>query len=250
MEKLVELKSVNAGYNNQLVLEDINFVINSDDFIGIIGPNGGGKTTLLKVILGQLKPFSGSVQYHPDLIKNDGATGYLPQTAEVDRRFPITVKDVLLSGLVTGKRIIKRFSRKDMETADRLLDQMNIRNLEKKNIGDLSGGQMQRVLLGRAIISNPRLLILDEPSTYVDNRFEHDLYNTLTMLNKKMAIIMVSHDIGTIAAYIKSIACVNRTLHYHASNIISQEQLAAYDCPVQLIAHGDVPHTVLHKHED
>jgi zinc transport system ATP-binding protein len=125
---------------------------------------------------------------------------------------------------------------------------MGVAHLRDKSIGQLSGGQMQRVFLGRAIISEPRLLILDEPNTFVDNKFEHDLYELLHQLNHKMAILMVSHDVGTITTHVKTIACVNRNLHYHKSNIITQSQLTAYNCPIQLITHGDVPHTVLGEH--
>jgi zinc transport system ATP-binding protein len=116
------------------------------------------------------------------------------------------------------------------------------------HIGELSGGQMQKVLLARAIVASPRLLILDEPNTFVDNKFEGELYEILVQLNKDMGIIIVSHDIGTISTYIKTIACVNRGLHYHKSNQISEEQLASYNCPIKLITHGEVPHTVLKKH--
>jgi zinc transport system ATP-binding protein len=132
---------------------------------------------------------------------------------------------------------------------------MGITHLSGRNVGDLSGGQMQRVLLARAIVSDPGILILDEPNTFVDNSFEHDLYELLRILNQKMAILMVSHDVGTITSYVKTIACVNRNLHYHKSNIITQSQLEAYNCPIQLITHGNVPHTVLgdhihnHKHD-
>lgn len=107
---------------------------------------------------------------------------------------------------------------------------------------------MQKVLLARAIVSSPRLLILDEPNTFVDNQFEGELYEILRQLNEEMAVVMVSHDVGTISSYVKTIACVNRNLHYHRSNIISEEQLASYNCPIKLITHGEVPHTVLKKH--
>ena len=120
--------------------------------------------------------------------------------------------------------------------------------LKKKTAGELSGGQLQRVFLARAIISDPELLVLDEPNTYVDNQFEKELYDKLQSLNSRMAIILVSHDVGTISWYIKTIACVNGSLHYHPSNIITQKQLDSYNCPIQIIAHGEVPHTVLHKH--
>lgn len=249
MEKIIELSDVNAGYGDEVILKDVNFAIRNQDFIGVIGPNGGGKTTLVKVILGLLKPLSGKVT----LFENEDPTrrniGYLPQLNKTDQKFPISVLDVVLSGLADSVKLFKRFTKDEISKARGLLHQMGIDNLAKKNIGELSGGQMQRVFLCRAIISDPMLLILDEPNTFVDNKFESDLYEILKELNSRIAILMVSHDVGTITYYVKTIACVNRELHYHQSNEISQEQLAAYNCPIQIIAHGDIPHTVLHQHK-
>ncbi len=244
MEKLLELQQLSAGYDHQLVLENVNLSIYRNDFLGIIGPNGGGKTTLLKIILELLKPESGK------LIKVDKslAIGYLPQINPIDRKFPITVNEVVLSGLMSTKKLLQRYNSSDKEKAKTLLQEMNMFHFRNKNIGELSGGQLQRVLLCRAIISNPDLLILDEPDTYVDTNFEGELYEKLHDLNHKMAIVVVSHDVGTVCSHVKTIACVNKTLHYHASNIISQEQLKAYNCPIDLITHGEVPHRVLKHH--
>ncbi len=250
MGKIIELKDIVAGYGDEVILKDVNFSVSDEDFIGVIGPNGGGKTTLVKVMLGLLKPISGKVILHQnDDESNRRMIGYLPQINRTDQKFPISVLDVVLSGLADSVKLFKRFSKQEISKAKALLHQMGIELLSKKNIGDLSGGQMQRVFLCRAIISDPKLLILDEPNTFVDNKFESDLYATLKTLNQRMAIMMVSHDVGTITYYIKTIACVNRELHYHASNEISQEQLASYNCPIQIIAHGDIPHTVLHQHK-
>ena len=213
MNELLELKGITAGYEQAVVLRDVNLTIREHDFIGIIGPNGGGKTTLLKVILGLLKPFSGEIVYH---VTKQSLFGYLPQNSRFDARFPISVKEV-----VFGNR----------------------------PIGELSGGQMQRVFLCRAIISSPKILILDEPSTYVDANFENEFYSVLGELNKTMSIVMVSHDLGTICSYVKTIACVNGGLHYHESNLITPEQLKLYNCPIELISHGTVPHRVLLKHD-
>lgn len=243
---IVELIGVSAGYAEDIVLKDINLEVNPLDFIGIIGPNGGGKTTLVKVILGLLKPLKGEIRWQSD--PNLRHLGYLPQTTMNDKQFPVSVKDVVLSGLMSSKSLIRQFRKGDKEKVSEVLDLMGILHLANKNVGDLSGGQMQRVLLGRAIVSEPQLLILDEPNTFVDNRFEHDLYELLRKLNNRMAILMVSHDVGTITSYVKTIACVNRNLHYHQSNIITQSQLEAYNCPIQLITHGHVPHTVLGDH--
>ena len=242
MNKLLELKSINAAYDDKLVLKDVDLVVKQNDFVGIIGPNGGGKTTLLKVILGILKPVSGEIHV------NGSTIGYLPQINQVDKKFPISVRDVVLSGLMGVKKLFGRYSAENRKRADELMDQMGILHLKNKNIGELSGGQLQRVFLCRAIISDPQLLILDEPDTYVDSNFEVELYDILDKLNDHIAIIIVSHDVGTICSHVKTIACVNQTLCYHDSNIISQEQLAAYNCPIDLITHGEVPHRVLKKH--
>lgn len=251
MEKIVELKNIVAGYDDEVILKNVNLTIFQNDFIGVIGPNGGGKTTLVKVIIGLLKPVSGEIIYNPD--GNTGNSGkligYLPQINKTDRKFPITVIDVVLSGLADGKNILRKTSKAEKEKAFEILNRSGIAHLAKKNIGELSGGQLQRVFLCRAIIADPKLLILDEPNTYVDNQFESELYKALKELNQKMAIMIISHDVGTITYFVKTIACVNRGLHYHTSNVISQEQLAAYNCPIQIIAHGDIPHTILKQHK-
>jgi len=251
MEKIVELKNIVAGYDDEVILKNVNLTIFENDFIGVIGPNGGGKTTLVKVIIGLLKPVSGEIMYNAaGNIGNSGKLiGYLPQINKTDRKFPITVKDVVLSGLADGKNVLRKTSKAEKEKVFELLSKSGIAHLAKRNIGDLSGGQLQRVFLCRAIIADPKLLILDEPNTYVDNQFESELYQTLRELNQKMAIMIISHDVGTITYFVKTIACVNRGLHYHASNVISQEQLAAYNCPIQIIAHGDIPHTILKEHK-
>jgi zinc transport system ATP-binding protein len=159
------------------------------------------------------------------------------------------VEDVILSGLPSSGRLVSKHTKKEKEQAAHWMDRLGIRKLHKKSIGNLSGGEMQRVFLCRSLISEPELIILDEPDTYVDNTFEHELYEELKELNKRMAILLVSHDVGTITSYIKSIACVNKNLHYHPSNKITDKQLASYNCPVQIITHGEVPHTVLGKHD-
>ncbi|MGB4204623.1 MAG: ABC transporter ATP-binding protein [Bacteroidales bacterium] len=249
MGKIIELIDISATYGEEIVLKDVNLTINSNDFVGIIGPNGGGKTTLVKLMVGLLKPVKGQIIMHKANgrdIKNQ--IGYLPQISRFDKRFPISVIDVVLSGLVSDKAVFKRYTRTDKDKAVELLARMGISDLYSRPIGELSGGQMQRVFLCRAIITSPSLLILDEPNTFVDSKFEAELYDILLELNKTMAIIVVTHDIGTISYYVKTIACVNKYLNYHPSNIITEQQLAAYGCPIQIITHGDIPHTVLKKH--
>lgn len=244
MTKLLSLQNVSVGYNQKAVLEDVNLDVYEHDFIGIIGPNGGGKTTLVKAILGLVPLIAGKIEYN---LKSKNI-GYLPQHFHFDKQFPIRVIDVVLSGLFDSKKNILRFSKQERKQAKEILEKMGILNLSNSLISEMSGGQMQRVLLSRAMISNPEILILDEPTSYIDSNFEKELHETLKHLNETTTILMVSHDIGTISYYVKSIACVNKSLHYHKSNVITQEQLQQYNCPIQLITHGDVPHTVLHNH--
>lgn len=246
MEKILELKNITAGYDGSAVLRNVNLTVNEHDFIGIIGPNGGGKTTLLKVMLGLLKPYSGEVIYYA---AKQNLFGYLPQNNRFDQRFPINVTEVVLSGLLSEKGLRKSYTRQDRQKATALLEKYGMGKYRKAPIGELSGGQMQRVFLCRAIISSPKLLILDEPTTYVDSHFEKEFYAILKELNKTMSIVMVSHDLGTICSYVKTIACVNRELHYHQSNLISAEQLQSYHCPIELISHGQIPHRVLTEHD-
>ena len=248
---LISLKDVSVGYDDrQKVLDHVNLDILPNDFIGVIGPNGGGKTTLVKTILKAL-PYSGEVQYSP-VIGSDGyrAIGYLPQVSDIDKSFPISVCEVVLSGLQARKRLFGRYSAADKAKALQLLDLCGIESIARRPIGELSGGQLQRTLLCRALISDPKVLILDEPANFVDNKFDKELYAILRQLNDRMAIIMVSHDLGTITSHVKSIVCVNRHVHRHNSNVITPEQLHNYDCPIQIVSHGTVPHTVLEEHAD
>lgn len=247
MEPLIKIEKLTVGYDKTPVLTDVDLAISNHDFLGVIGPNGGGKTTLLKAILGLLKPSSGKIIFSKDLGGKKKSIGYLPQVRHIDRKFPITVFDVVRSGSLMQGNI--SFTKNKLRIrVDELLSEMGILNIRNKAIGELSGGQMQRVFLCRALLSDPKVLILDEPDTFVDNRFEGELYEKLKVLNKRMAIVLVSHDMGTISSYVKTIACVNGDLHYHPSSTITQEQLNGYNCPIQIISHGEIPHTVLKHH--
>lgn len=248
MSMLVELRSVTAGYDRKPVLEDVDFSVNEGDFTGIIGPNGGGKTTLLKIILGIVKPFKGSLLYNDNLLKRTNI-GYLPQMSMVDILYPLTVTDVILSGLMMHKGVYVKMTREDRRRASEIIGEMGLEGFEKATLAQLSGGQIQRVFLGRALIGKPVLLVLDEPDNFVDTSFESEFYSKLHELNKRMAILLATHDVGTISSYVKSYACVNRKLHYHPSPVLTDEHLKAYECPIQLVTHGMVPHTVLKKHE-
>lgn len=245
---LVSLCDVGVAYDGYEALQHVDLEIDEHDFLGIIGPNGGGKTSLVKAILGTI-PYSGNIRMAPELFRGrERLIGYMPQITNFDRAFPISVHEVVLSGLQGRKGFRSRYSREDRNKAMDLIREVGIGEVACHPIGEISGGQMQRALLARAIISEPRLLILDEPTNFVDNRFEKELYTTLQRLNERMAIIVVSHDIGTITSVVKEIVCVNRHVHRHRSNILTQEQLRNYDCPIQIVSHGTVPHTVLEHH--
>ena len=248
MEPIVSLKNVSVRYDNMVALSNVSLEVYPDDFLGVIGPNGGGKTTLVKSILGSV-PHEGEVIYSP-LLHSHGhrLIGYMPQQSDFDRSFPISVIEVVMSGLQAEKGVFGRYGKADREKAMKLLEMTEIADIADRQISEISGGQMQRALLCRAIILEPRLLILDEPTNFVDNRFENELYTLLKRLNERMAIVMVSHDIGTISSVVKSIVCVNQSVHRHNSNIITAEQLENYQCPIQIISHGHVPHTVLEHH--
>lgn len=249
-ESIITLRDVGVRYDGVVALEHVNIDIYNDDFIGIIGPNGGGKSSLVKAITGVIG-HSGTITYNPSIMRGSKPhIGYLPQISTFDKVFPISVLEVVMSGLQAEQGLLGRYGRKEREQALELLDRANLKHLYSRPIGELSGGQLQRVMLCRAIISRPKVLVLDEPTNFVDNRFENELYNLLHHLADDMAIIMVSHDIGTVSSVVKSIMCVNRHVHRHESNIITEEQLRNYDCPIQIISHGHIPHTVLGEHHE
>lgn len=245
---LVTLRDVSVAYDGVEALEHVDLEIDEKDFLGIIGPNGGGKTTLVKAILGTV-PHTGEVRLAPELFRGrERLIGYMPQISDFDRAFPISILEVVLSGLQGHRGFRSRYTKEDRQKALRLLEETGIAEAARHPVGEVSGGQLQRALLCRAIIAEPRLLILDEPTNFVDNQFEKALYDSLRELNKRMSIVMVSHDIGTITSVVKEIVCVNRRVHRHRSNILTEEQLRNYDCPIQILSHGTVPHTVLEHH--
>lgn len=247
---LITLESISAAYDHQIVLRDVNLSIYEHDFLGIIGPNGGGKTTLIKVILGLLKPASGQMHFTQAGKPVSSITmGYLPQYNSIDHKFPISVEEVILSGLSSRKSLLSRFTAQEKEKARQIISRMGLEGLASRSIGQLSGGELQRVLLGRAIISDPQVVILDEPSTYIDKQFEAKLYELLAEINEECAIVLVSHDIGTVLQNVTSIACVNETLDYHPNTEISEEWLEKnFHCPIEVLGHGAIPHRVLRKH--
>lgn len=254
IEKLLEIRNLTVGYqSSNPILKNINLDVFKNDFLGIIGPNGGGKTTLLKTMLGLIKPSSGAVHYFKENHITDKINiGYLPQMNQIDKKFPISVFDVILSGLTAQKKLFTYYSQEQKRKAKIIAERMGLSSLLNRPIGNLSGGQLQRTLLGRAIVDNPDLLILDEPNSYVDKRFETDFYKILEEINTDTAIILVSHDVGTVISLVKNIACVNEGLHYHTGSDVSTEWLEQTysSCPIEIVGHGSFPHRVLEKHDN
>ena len=249
-EPLIQLNRIQVGYDGKQVLRDINLTVYTHDFLGVIGPNGGGKTTLIKTILGLKKPMSGTVTFFREGRPVPSVRmGYLPQYNKIDKDFPISVYEVVLSGL--RKSFWKRYSKAQHQATRDMLCRMGLDTLADRPIGRLSGGQLQRALLGRAIISQPDVVILDEPNTYIDKRFETQLYQQLEEINRESAIILVSHDLGSVLQNVRTIACVNETLDYHPDTELPEGWLEdKFNCPIDLVGHGNYPHRVLkcHKH--
>ena len=247
-KKIISLRNVGVAYEGHAALESVNLDIYEDDFIGIIGPNGGGKSSLVKAIMGAVE-HNGEIEISDILRKgNHYKIGYMPQVSQFDMRFPISIEEVVLSGLQTEKGFFGRYTKEDKHLTHKTLEKMGIAELASRPIGEVSGGEMQRALLCRAIISEPKLLILDEPTNFVDNSFEREFYTMVQELSQNMAVMIVSHDLGTITSVVKSIVCVNRTAHRHDSNVLTEEQLRNYNCPIQIVSHGHIPHTVLEHH--
>lgn len=210
---ILELRGVAAGYNGKTVLNGVDLDVCADEFLGIVGPNGGGKTTLLKVVLGLLKPYAGSVCYMRGGVQCGSLRiGYMPQQAQIDMHFPISVRDVVLSGLNVERRLLRGFTSAQLRREREVEALLGLEDIASRPIGQLSGGQRQRTLLGRAIVSQPEMLVLDEPDAYIDNFFEKKLYSLLKEMNKDCAIILVSHDLAAVRQHAKRTVLVDHKL--------------------------------------
>lgn len=249
-ETIVEIKNLFFSYANVPVLEDINLSIKQRDFLGIIGPNGGGKTTILKIILGLLSPDGGSVEvFGLPPSKGRKHIGYIPQAFNFDFSFPINVLDVVLMGRLRKRGVLKRYTKEDVDIARGALNKVGMNDFWNTQIGSLSEGQRQRVLIARALSTGPKLLLLDEPASSIDSRWQGSFFTLLKQLTGEMAVILVSHDIGALSVHVEQVACLNRRLYYHGTTKEGIKHLSdTYECPVELIAHG-IPHRVLGDHE-
>lgn len=234
MKKILEIKNLSFKYDKLNVLEDINLDILSNDFLAIIGPNGGGKSTILKLILGLLKSKKGEVLKH---LAND-CIGYVPQNTNLNIDFPITALEVVLMGHTSSKRQFFGYAKEDIFCAMDSLKKVSMEDFANSKIGDLSGGQRQRVFIARALCSNPQMMLLDEPTASIDVKGQKEIYELLKELNKSISIVVVSHDISVLMNYAKNVAHVNKSLVYHhlkniEENIHSEDE---HMCEVELLS--------------
>ncbi|MDO4695446.1 metal ABC transporter ATP-binding protein [Porphyromonas sp.] len=221
---ILTASDITIGYEDAPVIKGASFSIYDKDFIGIIGPNGGGKTTLMKAILGLIPPTTGHIEYFnaKGEISPSLEIGYVPQQNAIDKAFPISVSRVVGYGLMKAGKL--HLSKEDQRQVAATLERVGMLEYSRKSIGELSGGQLQRVLLARAIVAMPTLLILDEPNTYVDKHFESQLYELLPEINKHSAILIVSHDVGAVCKMVKRLFCINRHLHIHENIDLSCDE--------------------------
>jgi zinc transport system ATP-binding protein len=235
---VISLTGVDFSYNGELVLKDVNLEVHEREMIGIIGPNGGGKTTLLRLILGLLKPRRGEVLvFGQPPARSSHRLGYVPQHMLYDNRFPVSVLDVVLMGL-TGKSSLGPFARATVRKAEEALASVNLSDFRNNPFAELSGGQRQRVLIARALASSPDMLLFDEPTANVDTTAGEKLYEILEQLNARMTILIVSHDIGFVNRHITSVVCVNQQVVVHpTSGLAGQNIIDLYGHDMALIRH-------------
>ncbi|PWE22900.1 metal ABC transporter ATP-binding protein [Aliarcobacter skirrowii] len=231
---LIKIKNLFFKYQKTDILENVNLTIKDDDFLAIIGPNGGGKSTLLKLILGLLPLQSGKIEKY---IKNS-QIGYVPQNTNLNIDFPITALEVVLMGHVSSKKRIFGYSKDEISCALESLNQVGMKDYANKKIGDLSGGQRQRVFIARALCSNPKIMLLDEPTASIDVQGQQEIYELLKELNKSICIVVVSHDLSILLNYAKNVAHINRSLVYHSLDEVQKNVTLADDhlCEVELLS--------------
>ncbi len=238
-DAVISIEDLSFSYEGPPVLEHVSLEVQRGEMLGLVGPNGGGKSTLLKMVLGLLRPDRGRVTVL-GLSPREGRKeiGYVPQSTSFPLDFPISVEEAVLLGRLGRTRFLGGYSRRDREVAAEAMARTEVLELRRRRLGELSGGQLQRVLIARALASRPQILILDEPTSHMDLRVEEDVFGLLKELNARMTIVVVSHDVGFITHYVTRAACLNRSLLCHQTVEISQETMnRLYGAPVRAIQH-------------
>lgn len=238
----IEINNLDFSYGKNPVLTGVNLSIDENDFAAVIGPNGGGKSTLVQLMVGLLKPTAGEVRLFGEKVPTKKvAVGYVPQNTNKNIEFPITVGECV----ATGRMGLSLKSRE----VDVALERVQITGFKERRLGELSGGERQRVLIARSLVCNPKILFLDEPSNNIDVAGLNSLYSMLADFSESMTIVIVTHDLMALSHKVKSVVCVNKNVHYHEGCNLTEEMLQnTYGCEVDLIAHG-VPHRVLGSHD-
>jgi zinc transport system ATP-binding protein len=236
---VVQVENVSFSFNHEPIIERANLTIRHKDFVWVVGPNGGGKTTLMKIILGLLQPDTGRVRvFGNDIDSVRRRIGYVPQQPQLDRRFPITVNEVVLMGRLSGGARPGGYSAEDREAARSALDMVDLAIMAPRSLHELSGGQQRRLLIARALACEPDLLILDEPTANLDRAMEAELFDLLRDLNKRMTVLMVSHDPAFVSDFVEHVVCVNRVVSVHPTASLDQKFIAElYGAPVRLVRH-------------
>jgi len=233
---MIDIKNLYFSYTKQLILEDINLSIKPKDFLAIIGPNGGGKSTLLKLLLSINRPQKGTINLSTEI---KDYIGYVPQNTDINVNFPISSQEVVMMGIKNISKSLFGYNKKEKALALEVLKKVNMGDFVKSKIGLLSGGQRQRVMIARALVSNPKILILDEPTSNIDKQGQKDIYNLLKELNKNITIVVVSHDISIILEYANKVAYLNKTISYHdisdKSKMFHFHQNDEHFCEIELL---------------
>ncbi|WP_260291802.1 metal ABC transporter ATP-binding protein [Sedimenticola hydrogenitrophicus] len=236
---VVSLSNVSFSYGGPRVLDGVNLEVEEHEFLGIVGPNAGGKSTLLKLMLGLLEPLRGEVRVlgkPPQRSRTQ--VGYVPQYPQFSRDFPITVEQTVMMGRLGMSGLFGNYRRHDRAVARQAMAETEVLDLAARQLCTLSGGQLQRVLVARALACEPRILMLDEPTANIDMRVETEIFDLLKRFNKRMTIIVVSHDIGFISGYVNRVACLNRTLICHHTAAIDGDTIRSlYDADVKMVEH-------------
>lgn len=251
MDNILEIEGLTFRYEDRNVLEDINLQVPKGAFLGLVGPNGSGKSTLLKCLLGVLKPKQGSIRLFgvdSKKFKEWNKVGYVSQKANsFNSGFPATVFEVVSMGLVSKKGLFRFFTKSDKEKVEKAIADVGMSEFQGRNIGELSGGQQQRVFIARALVSDPELLILDEPTVGIDVKNVESFYEILEDLNKRLGItlILVTHDMGAVTEKVTHVACLNKHLHFHGN----VEKFRELEDAEMSVLYGHHVHRLEHEHE-